>query len=109
MSAAEVDRPLNIVEAPINYLAVMAEKPYSYTYAPPEGIPQTNRRVTAIVMPVRDARTFAGRFSLEREGFALVPHVSAVRDFYNDAEVKAVYYPECERLLREATGAPKVV
>ncbi|HKV53365.1 MAG TPA: CmcJ/NvfI family oxidoreductase, partial [Candidatus Binataceae bacterium] len=51
----------------------------------------------------------AGGLSLDREGFAIVRRTSAVHDFYNDDEVKAVYYPECERLLREATGAQRVV
>ena len=109
MSAATLDRQFDAVEAPINYLAAMAEKPYSYTYTPPAGTPQTNRRVNAVMMPVHDARSIAGGLSLDREGFALVRHASAVRDFYDDSEVKAVYYPECERLLSEIIGAPRVV
>src|SRR6516225_3809095 len=109
MSAASLERQLTVVEAPINYLAEMAEKPYSYTYTLPAGTPQTNRRVTAVVMPIYDARSIAGGFSLERQGFVLVHHTSQVRDFYNDDEVKAVYYPECERLLMEATGAARAV
>jgi hypothetical protein len=109
MSAAAVDRVATIVQAPINYLAEMAEKPYSYTYTPPQGTAQTNRQMTAVVMPVRDGRDVAGSLSLDREGFALVRRRSTVHDFYSDVEVKAVYYPECERLLRDATGAPKVV
>jgi hypothetical protein len=108
MSDVTRDRQL-IVEAPINYLAEMAEKPFSYTYAPPLGIPQTNRCVTAVVRPIYDARIIAGSLSLERQGFVLVRHPSAMRDFYNDDEVRTVYYPECERLLKEATGAARVV
>src|SRR5712692_3359631 len=106
--SAGLDRQFT-VEALINYLAEMAEKPYSYTYTPPAGIPQTNRRVTAVMRPIYDARSIAGSLSLERQGFVLMHHASAVRDFYNDEEVKAIYYPECERLLKEATGASRVV
>src|SRR5690349_5195105 len=102
MSAASLDRQLTVVQAPINYLADMAEKPYSYTYTQPAGTPQTNRRVTAVTRPIYDARSIAGGLSLERQGFVLVHHTSAVRDFYNDEEVKNIYYPECERLLKEA-------
>jgi hypothetical protein len=109
MSGASLDPQLAVVEAPVNYLAEMAEKPYSYTYAPPAGIPQTNRRVAAVTRPIYDARSVAGSLSLDRQGFVLVHHRSAVRDFYNDDEVKAVYYPECERLLKEATRAARVV
>jgi len=35
-------------------------------------------------------------FNLDRHGFTLVTHRSAVRDFFSDAEVKRVYYPEAE-------------
>ena len=31
------------------------------------------------------------------------------KDFYDEDEVRAVYYPECERLLAGATGAARVV
>jgi hypothetical protein len=109
MSASTVDQPLTAMRAPINYLGEMAEKPFAYTYTPPAGTPQTNRRVTAVTRPIYDARSVAGSLSLDRNGFVLVRHNSAVRDFYNDEEVKAVYYPECERLLKEAAAAPKVV
>ena len=47
-------------------------------------------------------------FSLDREGFALVRQKSAVNDFYNEDEVKKIYYPEAERLIKEATGADRV-
>lgn len=45
--------------------------------------------------------------SLDREGFVLVPHVSAVADFgliEEDAEVDQIYIDEMTRLLRETTG-----
>jgi hypothetical protein len=109
MSTATLERRLSTLEAPINYLAEMAEKPFSYTYTPPAGTPQTNRRLTAVKMPIYDARATGESLSLEREGFVLVHQRSAVHDFYSDEEVRTVYYPECERLLKRATGAAKVV
>ena len=97
------------VQAPLNYLAKMAEKPYSYTYTPPPGVAQTNRRIARQTVAIHDARTIADRLSLDREGFALTQYESAVSNFYDEAEVRAVYYPECERLLKDATGAARVV
>jgi hypothetical protein len=47
--------------------------------------------------------------SLDKEGFQLVRHETAVQDFYDRAEVEKSYYPEIEALLKEATGAEKVV
>ena len=46
--------------------------------------------------------------SLDANGFALVNHRSAVRDFFDDEEVRRVYYPEVERVLKQATGAFRV-
>jgi hypothetical protein len=97
------------VEASLNYLAEMDEKPYSYNYSPPPGVALTNRRVAPHLVPVRNARVIADRLSLDREGFALVHHESAVTNFYDNGEVLAVYYPECESILKKATGATRVV
>jgi hypothetical protein len=59
-------------------------------------------------VPIYDARSVAESISLDREGFALVRQRSAVRDFYNDDEVRSTYYPEAERLIKDATGADRV-
>ena len=47
--------------------------------------------------------------SLDRAGFQLVRHDSAVANFYDPEEVRHVYYPELTHLLSEVTGASKVV
>jgi hypothetical protein len=58
---------------------------------------------------IRDMRPRARELSLEREGFALRRHRTAVRDLYDDHALEQVYYPEIEALLREAVGATRVV
>jgi hypothetical protein len=69
-------------------------------------------RTTAVNEPhtvtIADARPILARVSLDEQGFGLVRHRSVVRDFYAEAEVKAVYYPEAERLLQQLTGADRV-
>jgi hypothetical protein len=47
--------------------------------------------------------------SLDRQGSVRVYHETAVQEFYDRAEVERVYYPEIELLLKEGTGAEKVV
>jgi hypothetical protein len=47
--------------------------------------------------------------SLERNGFELVEHRTAVRDFFDRGELESVYYPEIERLIRGRSGAVRVV
>ncbi len=80
-----------------------------YTYTPPPGVVQTNRRVASQIVSIRDARPIADQFSLDRHGFALRRHTSAVVNFYDEDEVRTVYYPECEQLLQDVTGSVRVV
>jgi len=47
--------------------------------------------------------------SLERNGFELVEHRTAVNDFFDAGELKAVYYGEVEALIRARSGAARVV
>jgi hypothetical protein len=96
------------VEALLNYLAPTEERPRTYTNDPPAGQPRTTVVSEAHVVPIRNLRPFASSISLDREGFSLVQLNTAVTDFYDDDEVKAVYYPEVERALKEATGADRV-
>ncbi|MEE3719932.1 CmcJ/NvfI family oxidoreductase [Tumidithrix elongata RA019] len=104
-----VSKDLPCFEADLNYLAPMAERPINYTYEPPAGTPRHNGTYAAQRLPIHNARAIAQDLSLEREGFAFVNHQSVVRDFYNSDEVHRVYYPEAERLLKEVTGASRVV
>jgi hypothetical protein len=59
-------------------------------------------------MPIYDMRPVQHELDLDREGFGLVEHRTAVKDFWDDDEVRRVYYPECEAFLKEHTGASRV-
>jgi hypothetical protein len=60
-------------------------------------------------MTIHNARTIADQLSLDRQGFALTHQQSRVANFYDDDEVRSVYYPEVERMVKEATGAARVL
>jgi hypothetical protein len=62
------------------------------------------RRVT-----LRNGRLYAADFTLDRNGFRFVRHSTNVADFYDDDEVRRVYYPEMEALVKEESGARRVV
>jgi hypothetical protein len=47
--------------------------------------------------------------SLDREGFELLRHDTDAADLYDDDAIEHVYYPEIEALLRQVTGASRVV
>jgi hypothetical protein len=60
-------------------------------------------------IPIYDARPLADALSLDIEGFVLKRCSTAVANFYDPAQVRSIYYPEVEQLVKEATGAAKVV
>src|SRR5262245_76345 len=90
------------VEAELYYVAPIGERPRTYTYEPPAGVPRTTVVNEPHKVQIRDARSIISEVSLDEEGFALVHHRSMVRDFYDAEQVRQVYYPEAERLLKEA-------
>ena len=62
-----------------------------------------------ITVQIHDARPIIRELSLDRQGFVLVGDQTAVANFYDEHEVRTVYYPEVERLIKRAMGAVKVV
>jgi hypothetical protein len=96
------------VTAELNYLAPTRERPRTYTYDPPSGAPRTTVVNAPHEVAIANARGILAELTLDEEGFGLVQHKSAVRDFYDDEEVKGVYYPEAERILKDLTGADRV-
>ena len=96
------------VVAPLNFTMPMAEKPYSYNYEPPPGMPVRNTQEETHEVKIIDARPIGDKLSLEREGFVLVRHPTAAKDLYDEEQIQKVYYPECARLIQEYTGARRV-
>src|SRR5690349_1092768 len=102
-------RVFDQVEGVLTYLIDTGIRPASYNYEPPPGVPQRTGVYAEHRLPVTNGRRHAEGFSLDIQGFELRPHQTAVRDFYDTAEIERVYYPEVEALLKQVTGAEKVV
>ena len=96
------------VEGSLNYLTSAVPRPVNYAYEPPPGVPRRSGKYGAYPVRIRNGREVAGRLSLDREGFVLTRHETAVSNFYDPEEVRAVYYPELETLLKRVTGAARV-
>jgi hypothetical protein len=60
-------------------------------------------------MQIRDGRGLAAELSLERTGFVLVDHKTAVEDFFDPRQIESIYYPEAQLLVQSLTGASRVV
>jgi hypothetical protein len=96
------------VVAQLTFIVPQAHKPRFESAALTGGEPRilfaTERREVVI----HDARPVAEALSLDRSGFELHRHVSAVDDLDDDRAVDSVYRRELEAMLRELTGADRV-
>lgn len=97
------------VDGAVVYLANTGERPHTYTYDPPVGVPRSNIVGESHTVPIYNMRPIAKEASLDREGFELITAPSAIRDFYDEDELRRVYYPEAERVVAAATGASRVI
>jgi hypothetical protein len=92
--------------AGIRYTVATGEKLVNETFGP-----NNIRRRTSGADEVRDVEIADGRgraFSLDENGFTFVEHRTAVRDFFDQAELEAVYYLEVAALIRKVAGAKRV-
>jgi hypothetical protein len=62
------------------------------------------RRVT-----IHNGRRHEKNFVLERHGFCFLRHDTKVKEFYDEDEIRQVYYPEMEALIKAESGAKRVV
>jgi hypothetical protein len=97
------------VTAALKYVVPTSDKPRSYMYEPPPGVPQMSATYEQHSTIIRNLRPIASQLSLDAEGFRLLNHRSSVRDFYSDDEVRDRYYAEVITLVAETTGAVRVV
>lgn len=91
------------------YLKKTAEKPHTYTYDPPDGVAKSNIVGEPHTIAIHDMRPLADGLTLDQQGFALVDAPTHVTDFYDDKQLEATYYAEAEDLVKQATGANRVV
>jgi len=111
---AELDSPQQTafpatVEATLNYIVDDGSKVFTIVATPggsdtrSGGTPDPHRVV------IHNGRPHAGDFALERHGFRFVRHDTKVADFYDEDEIKRVYYPEMVALIKAESGARRVV
>lgn len=97
------------VLAVVNYTTRGEPKPIVYQYEKPAGAPSIEERADRRRVAIHSARPLLDRLSLDRQGFVLVRGRTAVVDFDDEAERKAVYDPEVAALVTAATGARSVL
>ena len=101
-----LDRPKSrTVEASLLFIEPDQSKP-EVTFGYEGGLAETNALYVPRKVALHDARTRL--FNLDAEGFALLRHRSAVRDFWDDAAAERVGRAEAADLVASATGARRV-
>ncbi len=96
--------PVHAVEAEINYIEPGVRAVFYPTDRSKSHMPMEKHR-----MRIESMRPQTEDLSLDRNGFALLRSPTAVQNFYDPAEIKAVYYPEIQALVKKLTGASKVL
>jgi hypothetical protein len=59
-------------------------------------------------VPIHNGRPIQDQFTLDRNGFAIIEHRSAVRDFTDPGELNRIYAGEIADLVKSRTGADRV-
>jgi hypothetical protein len=111
-----VDQPLVVagrdqdaVTAVVRYSVETGAKPATEYYGPGNAYRRVLGTFEERAVRITNGRPLASEFSLDRNGFVLVRQATAVTDFYDQEQVRSVYYPELERLVAEVSGAFRAV
>jgi hypothetical protein len=105
---AEQQTTADTIEATVNYLLDSGQTPYTTVGGPGSVDVRTGSTLDPRVVTIRNGRREVGDFLLEREGFRFVGHDTKVVDFYAEDEIRRVYYPEMEALVKAEAGASRV-
>jgi hypothetical protein len=97
------------VEADVNYLLYTGQRPVTYTYPPPPGVPERSGVPDPRRVQIANARLLPSPPLLDTYGFELRSHRTLVEDFSSETAIREIYYREAEDILAQATGAEKVV
>src|SRR5579862_9874701 len=102
---AELDVAPDTIEATLNYIVDDGSKVFTIVASPggtdtrSGGTPDPRRVI------IHNGRPHAKSFVLERHGFRFVRHDTRVREFFDEDEIRRVYYPEMEALIKAESGA----
>ena len=109
VQAAELETAPQTIEAILSYFVDTAEMPVTLV-GEPGG---SDRRVGGGASEphrviLHNGRLHADDFALERNGFRFVRHHTKVGNFFDEDEIRRVYYPEMEALVKAESGASRV-
>ena len=92
------------VEAALTYSVATGERPVAATLKPGAATVYPNGTTADQIVAIRDVRPIANHLSLDDHGFVFRQHDTRVEDFYDEDELRAVYYPEVEAFITTLAG-----
>ena len=106
---AELDAAPQTIEATVNYIVNDGTEIFTYTGGPGSTEVKNGGQPDPRTVIMHNARSHLGLFRLDGDGFRFVRHDTKVQSFFDEAEVRRVYYPEIEALVAAESGAKRVV
>jgi hypothetical protein len=104
------EESLPSVVARLNYLVDTGEKPASFGGISSAAAGEKRKgKYQEHLMTISNGRPLRDRLSLEQEGFIFINHESKMLEFYDENEIRSVYYREIEQLVRDVSGASRVL
>ncbi len=100
---------MSAVVTELTYVMPSGSRPGFYNYKPPEDAPDVTPETRRFEAVVEDARDSVAQLSLDREGLEIVSIETRASDLYDETQVREVYLPEVEALVKSHTGASRVM
>ncbi len=97
------------INAELVYAVDTGAKPVNETFGPGNIRRRTSGVKERRAVEIRNGRPLAGRFALDENGFEFVRHPTRVVDFLDADALERVYYPEVAQLIKDVSGAARVV
>jgi len=107
--SAELDLAPDQIEATLNYIVDDGSKVFTIVASPGGSDTRSGGKPDPRRVAIHNGRPHTKDFALERHGFRFVRHDTKVREFYDQNEIRQVYYPEMEALVKAESGAKRVV
>ena len=93
----------------LTYMVRQEEKPYFESSMSTGGEPKIFFKTEKCPTAIGDMRSISNSLSIDINGFELISHRSDVANLYEDELIETQYNKELELLLRQKTGADRVV
>ena len=97
------------IKANLTYCVDTGVKPVNETMGEGNPVPNYSGKSKNHLVTLQNGRLIQDKFVLDDHGFQFIVHPTKVRDFYDKDELKKIYYPEMEQLIKDTCGASRVV